>query len=69
MGNGQPGRIRSLLEGYGIAAKEIGPELAHQLMTLMLLHRYSEPLRQVRIDGWPESTRTLRELERLIWPL
>jgi hygromycin-B 7''-O-kinase len=38
-------------------------------MTMYLLHRYSEPARQVLIEGWQERTQTLAELERLLWPI
>lgn len=69
MGGGKPGRIRSLLRGFGYSDAQMDGALRRRLMTLFLLHRFSEPARQVRIDGWQEMARTLPELERLIWPI
>ncbi|WNG45967.1 phosphotransferase [Archangium minus] len=69
MGGGMPGRIHQLLRGYGYGDAEINPTLRRRLMMLFLLHRFSDPLRQVRIESWPDRVRTLEALERLIWPL
>ena len=69
MGGGMPGRIHQLLRGYGYGDADLHPTLRRRLMVLFLLHRFSDPLRQVRIENWPERVRTLEALERLIWPL
>jgi hygromycin-B 7''-O-kinase len=68
MAGGRPGRVRSLLRGFGYADAQIDNELRRRLMILLLLHRFSDPARQVRIDGWQEAE-TLPALERLIWPI
>ena len=67
MGEGRPERIRALLRGFGYEAAREGT-LAHRLFALCLLHRYSNPLGQFRVEGWQQA-RTLQELERLIWPM
>lgn len=69
MAGGKPGRIRKLLHGFGYSDAEITPALTRRLMTLFLLHRYSDLARQVRIEGWQEKAKTLPELERLLWPV
>lgn len=69
MGGGKPGRIRSLLKGFGYPDAKLGPELSRRLMTLFLLHRYSDPANQILIEGWQERASNLDELERLLWPL
>jgi hygromycin-B 7''-O-kinase len=66
MAGGVPARIAALLRGHG--TPELDPARAHRLMTLYLLHRFSDLPRQVVIDGWQDRVGTLRELERLIWP-
>ena len=43
---GMPRRVRSLFEGFGYSAADITPELKRRLMALMLLHRFSDPVRQ-----------------------
>lgn len=69
MGGGAPGRVRRLLRGYGYQDAQIDPALSRRLMLLYLLHRFSEPARQVRIERWQERASSLPELERLIWPV
>jgi hygromycin-B 7''-O-kinase len=69
MAGGKPGRIRSLLRGFGYTDAQLDGALRRRLMTLFLLHRFSEPASQVRIDGWQDMARTLPALERLIWPI
>jgi hygromycin-B 7''-O-kinase len=69
MAGGEPGRIKNLLRGYGYADAQIDGDLRRRLMTLLLLHRFSHPAGQVRIDDWQKKARTLQELERLIWPI
>lgn len=66
---GMPRRVRSLLEGYGYAAADIGPDLKRRLMALMLLHRQSDPIRHICIEGWQEKAGDLFELAELLWPV
>ncbi len=69
MAGGMPRRVRSLLRGYGLSDVEIDPSLSRRLMVLFLLHRYSEPNRQIRIDGWQDRAATLLDVQHLLWPL
>lgn len=69
MAGGMPGRVRRLLRGYGYQDAELNAALTRRLMLLMLLHRFSEPVRQIRIENWQERAATLGELERLLWPI
>jgi hygromycin-B 7''-O-kinase len=66
---GIPRRVRSLLEGYGYSSADIGPELRRRLMALMLLHRHSDPIRHICIEGWQEKAGDLFELAELLWPV
>ena len=68
MSAGQPGRVRSLLEGYGYAVADIDDRLKRRLLALMLLHRASDPNRHICIPDWPSKAANLRELQQLIWP-
>jgi hygromycin-B 7''-O-kinase len=38
-------------------------------MALLLLHRFSDPVRHICIEGWQEKTRDLFELAELLWPI
>ena len=69
MAGGDPALLASLFAGYGLAPSAIGPVLGRRLMTLFLLHRFANPVRQIHVDGWQDRAATLVELERLIWPL
>jgi hypothetical protein len=66
---GMPGRVRSLLRGYGYS--EVGADVAlpRRLMTLLLLHRFSNLAVQICIEGWQQKAADLYELERLLWPI
>jgi hygromycin-B 7''-O-kinase len=64
-----PGRVRSLLWGYGYSKASADPALPRRLMTLLLLHRFSNLAGQIRIEGWQQKTADLFELERLLWPV
>ncbi|SER33351.1 hygromycin-B 7''-O-kinase [Faunimonas pinastri] len=64
---GLPGRVRSLLRGYGMAPHESDAALRRRLLTLMVLHRASD-LRNVAIDGWQDRVQSLFDLEDLVWP-
>jgi hygromycin-B 7''-O-kinase len=66
---GMPGRVRSLLKGYGYSVASADPALPRRLMTLLLLHRFSNLAGQIRIEGWQQKTADLYELERLLWPI
>jgi hygromycin-B 7''-O-kinase len=37
-------------------------------MALLLLHRFSDPIRHIRIDGWQQKAGGLVELQELLWP-
>lgn len=65
---GMPGRVRSLLRGFGYSNAIAVPELRRRLMTLGLLHRFSN-LAHIRIEGWQQRTADMYELERLLWPI
>jgi hygromycin-B 7''-O-kinase len=66
---GIPRRVRSLLAGFGYSNAEINPTLQRRLMALMLLHRHSDPVRHICIEGWQQKTRDLFELAELLWPI
>ena len=69
MAEGKPGRVRSLLRGFGYPETKMDRTLSRRLFVLSLLHRFSDPMRQIRIEGWQQKTDNLAELERLLWPL
>jgi hygromycin-B 7''-O-kinase len=66
MAAGRPGRVRSLLEGFGYA--EPDDALKRRLMALMLLHRASDLNSHICIEGWQEQANDLVALQELIWP-
>ena len=66
---GMPGRVRSLLRGYGYSEAGADAALPRRLMTLLLLHRFSNLAAQIRIEGWQQKAADLYELERLLWPI
>jgi hygromycin-B 7''-O-kinase len=66
---GIAGRARSLLEGFGYSNAEFGPPLKQRLMALMLLHRASDLVGHLRIDGWQDKACDLFELAELLWPV
>jgi hygromycin-B 7''-O-kinase len=65
---GMKRRVRSLFEGFGYSDADINPALKRRLMALMLLHRVSDPIRHIRIEGWQEKAGNLVELQELLWP-
>lgn len=65
MAAGRPGRVKSLLEGFGYAKPDFA--LKRRLMALMLLHRASDLNSHVCIEGWQEQAGDLVELQELIW--
>lgn len=66
MAAGRPGRVRSLLDGFGYRKPDYA--LKRRLMALMLLHRASDLNRHICIDGWQEQAADLVALQELIWP-
>ncbi|KJC39215.1 phosphotransferase [Bradyrhizobium sp. LTSP885] len=68
MAAGHPRRVRSLFEGFGISRADVTFALKRRLMALMLLHRASDPLRHICIEGWPDKVDDLVQLQELIWP-
>ncbi|MCW6507151.1 aminoglycoside phosphotransferase family protein [Lichenifustis flavocetrariae] len=67
MSAGSPGRIASLFKGFGYTGADITPALKKRLLTLMFLHRASDPLRHIRIEGWQHKVGTLGDLKDLLW--
>jgi hygromycin-B 7''-O-kinase len=59
--------IDAILKGYGWPTGSLSPELRRYLMSLQLLHRYSDFSEQLRIP-WMDRVSSLEELEELIWP-
>lgn len=68
MCGGRVGRVRSLMEGYGVPLRDAKPGMRRRLLTLMILHRASD-LRNVDIGGWEDQIGKLTDLEDVIWPL
>jgi len=63
---GKPGRVRSLIEGYGLSTEDCDAAMRRRLLLLMLLHGASD-LRNVMIDGWETKVDSLHDLNELIW--
>jgi hygromycin-B 7''-O-kinase len=68
MAAGRPGRVNSLLAGFGYSPAEMTFALKRRLMALMLLHRFSDPLRHLCLEGWQEKADDLLHLQEIIWP-
>jgi len=66
---GMPRRVRSLFWGFGYSNADIDPTLKRRLMTLLLLHRASDPVRHICIEGWQQKAGDLFELQELLWPI
>jgi hygromycin-B 7''-O-kinase len=66
---GMPRRVRSLFDGYGYSGADINPALKHRLLALMLLHRASDLVGHLAIDGWQDKADNLFELAELLWPV
>lgn len=69
MTSGRPERVRALLRSFGYLPADMTPALARRLMALLLLHRASDPIRHIDMPDWQEKTTSLRDLQRLLWPL
>ncbi len=65
---GMPRRVRSLFEGFGYSNADKNFTLKRRLMALLLLHRASDPLRHICIEGWQHKAGDLFELQELLWP-
>lgn len=65
MAAGRPGRVKSLLEGFGY--EKLDFVLKRRLMALMLLHRASDLNAHICVEGWQERAKDLVELQELIW--
>jgi len=68
MAAGRPARVRSLFEGFGYSRNDVTFALKRRLMALMLLHRFSDPIRHMCIERWQEQADDLLQLQELIWP-
>ena len=68
MSAGTPRRVRSLFDGFGYSAGDVDFDLKRRLMTLMLLHRASDPVRHICIADWQDKADDLLQLQELIWP-
>jgi hygromycin-B 7''-O-kinase len=66
---GMPRRVRSLFRGFGYSPEDVTPTMRRRLMVLMLLHRFSDPIRTICIEGWQEKAGDLSELAELLWPV
>jgi hygromycin-B 7''-O-kinase len=66
---GMPRRVRSLFAGFGYSNAEFDSTLKRRLMALMLLHRASDPVRHICIEGWQQKAADLIELQELLWPI
>jgi hygromycin-B 7''-O-kinase len=65
---GRPRRVRSLFDGFGYARADVDFTLKRRLMALMLLHRASDPVRHICIEGWQDKACDLVQLQELLWP-
>jgi hygromycin-B 7''-O-kinase len=68
MAAGRPRRMRSLLDGYGYSRSDMTFELKRRLMALLMLHRFSDPVRHICIENWQDKADNFEELQDLIWP-
>lgn len=59
--------LREFLMAYGYLPNEMTNLLSHQLMALMLLHRYNNLNVQIRIPDWKKNAGSLKGLERMVW--
>jgi hygromycin-B 7''-O-kinase len=64
---GDAARLDAFFSGYGVPTAERTPELAGDLLRLLLLHRYSNLPIQLRIPEWRRAP-TLTALASLVWP-
>lgn len=64
---GDKSLLREFLMSYGYSSNALTQALSHQLMALMLLHKYSNLNVQVRIEDWTSKVQNLKDLENLVW--
>ena len=57
----------TFLTAYGYTEEKLTQHLSRQLTALMLLHQYSNLNIQVRIEGWKNKVKTIKDLEDLVW--
>jgi hygromycin-B 7''-O-kinase len=69
MAAGIPRRVRSLFAGFGYSSADMNFTLQRRLMALLLLHRASDPVRHICIEGWQQRAGDLFALQELLWPL
>lgn len=65
---GMPRRVDRLFRGFGYSRADIDSTLKRRLMALLLLHRASDPVRHICIEGWQQKAADLFELQELLWP-
>jgi hygromycin-B 7''-O-kinase len=68
MAAGHPRRVRSLFDGYGCSGADMNFEMKRRLMALLMLHRFSDPVRHICIENWQDKADDLLQLQELIWP-
>jgi hygromycin-B 7''-O-kinase len=64
---GMPRRVRSLFAGFGYSKADF--TMKRRLMALLLLHRASDPVSHICIEGWQQKAADLFELQELLWPV
>jgi hygromycin-B 7''-O-kinase len=68
MAAGHPRRVRSLFDGYGYSRADMTFETKRRLMALLMLHRFSDPIRHLCIENWQNKADDFAQLQELIWP-
>lgn len=68
MTSGVPRRVRALFDGFGYSGAKFDSTLKRRLMALLLLHRFSDPVRHIRVEGWQQKAGDLHQLQGLLWP-
>jgi hygromycin-B 7''-O-kinase len=66
---GMPRRVQSLFAGFGYSKADIDFTMKRRLMALMLLHRASDPVSHICLEGWQQKAADLFELQELLWPV
>ena len=66
---GMPGGCAACSRVSAIRAPISHPTMKRRLMALMLLHRFSDPIRHICIEDWQEKAGDLVELQELLWPV
>lgn len=67
LGEGNASLIDSLFHAYGYASPRGDSALRKRLMSLAILHRYSNLNAQIRIDSWSTRVESVSALERLVF--